>query len=83
MLILQKLTKECKKLLPVLYSLPNSLCTLKEHSEATFKAALHHIHLCINKNCDLLPNSTEHNLGNISKLYFTNSFKTHLVLESE
>src|SRR6185436_14020389 len=29
------------------------------------------------------PKSTEHNLENISKFYFSNSFKTHPVLESE
>src|SRR5690348_11285865 len=83
MLILQKLTEECKKLLPISYSLPTSLYTLKECSEAIFKAALHYIYLCTNKDCDLLPKPTKHNLGNISKFYFTNSFKTYLVPESE
>ena len=83
MLISQKLTEECKKLLPTSYSLPDSLLTLKECSNATFKAALYHIHLCTNKSCDLLPKSTEHNLENIFKFYFSNSFKTHPVLESE
>ena len=83
MLISQKLIEECKKLLSTSYSLPDSLLTLKECSNATFKAALYHIHLCTNKSCDLLPKLTEHNLENISKFYFSNSFKTHPVLESE
>ena len=70
------LADECKKLLPSSYEISNP-SSLQDRSFQTTKEALFHIHTCKDKNCSILPKDTEHNLSNLSTLFFDKSFKTY------
>ena len=68
-----KLSNECKALLPSEFKIL-SIDSLQEHFRQCFKAALYHIHTCTIKNCTTLPKDTEHNIKNLSSLFFTDSY---------
>jgi hypothetical protein len=75
--IAQTFAINCKLNLPMTFEIENPT-SIQDRIHQTYKAALHHIHLCSSTEddpCTLIPLGTTHNLKNLNSYFFKKSFE--------